>query len=40
MDGMSLLQKLDEMDAELPVILITGHADVQLAVECDAARRL
>jgi two-component system C4-dicarboxylate transport response regulator DctD len=32
-DGMSLLQKLGEMDAELPVILITGHADVQLAVE-------
>ncbi len=37
MDGMTLLQKLNEMDAELPVILITGHADVQLAV--DAMRR-
>ncbi len=33
MDGMSLLQRLNETDAELPVILITGHADVQLAVE-------
>jgi two-component system C4-dicarboxylate transport response regulator DctD len=33
LDGMSLLQKLNEMDSGLPVILITGHADVQLAVE-------
>ncbi len=33
MDGMTLLQRLREIDAELPVILITGHADVQLAVE-------
>ncbi len=33
MDGMSLLQTLNEMDAELPVILVTGHAEVQLAVE-------
>ncbi len=33
MDGMSLLQRLREMDTELPVILITGHAEVQLAVE-------
>ncbi len=33
MDGMSLLQKLAETDRELPVILITGHAEVSLAVE-------
>ena len=33
MDGMSLLQHLAERDPELPVILITGHAEVSLAVE-------
>lgn len=33
MDGMTLLQRLHEVDADLPVILITGHAEVQLAVE-------
>jgi two-component system C4-dicarboxylate transport response regulator DctD len=33
MDGMTLLQRLQDLDADLPVILITGHADVQLAVE-------
>ncbi len=33
MDGMTLLQRLREIDPELPVILITGHAEVQLAVE-------
>lgn len=33
MDGMSVLQRLAELDAELPVILITGHAEVSLAVE-------
>ncbi|MCV3738996.1 sigma-54 dependent transcriptional regulator [Rhizobium sp. TRM96647] len=32
MDGMTLLQRIREMDAELPVILVSGHADVQLAV--------
>lgn len=32
-DGMTLLQTCREMDADLPVVLITGHADVQLAVE-------
>ncbi len=32
MDGMSLLQKIRELDAEIPVILVTGHGDVQLAV--------
>lgn len=32
MDGMTLLQRLHELDAEIPVILVTGHGDVQLAV--------
>ncbi len=33
MDGMSLLERLTVADRELPVILITGHAEVSLAVE-------
>jgi two-component system C4-dicarboxylate transport response regulator DctD len=33
MPGMGLLERLTETDRELPVILITGHADVSLAVE-------
>ncbi len=33
MDGMALMQNLLEIDPELPVVLITGHGDVQLAVE-------
>ncbi len=33
MDGMALLRKLQNIDSALPVILITGHGDVQLAVE-------
>ncbi|MEA3534563.1 sigma-54 dependent transcriptional regulator [Rhizobium sp. CC-YZS058] len=32
MDGMTLLQRVREIDHELPVILVTGHGDVQLAV--------
>ncbi len=32
-DGLALMQQLLEIDAELPVVLITGHGDVQLAVE-------
>lgn len=32
-DGMELLRQLHEQDADLPVILITGHGDVPLAVE-------
>lgn len=32
-DGISLMNELLEIDPELPVILITGHGDVQLAVE-------
>lgn len=33
MDGMSLLTELLTVDAELPVVLITGHGDVLLAVQ-------
>ncbi len=33
MDGMTFLGQVREMDAELPVILITGHGDVPLAVQ-------
>jgi DNA-binding NtrC family response regulator len=33
MDGMALLKRLAGMDATLPVILITGHGDVPMAVE-------
>lgn len=30
--GMALFRRLFEMDSELPVLLITGHADVEMAV--------
>ena len=33
MDGMTFLKKLMGMDSGLPVILITGHGDVPMAVE-------
>ncbi len=33
MDGMTLMQRVRELDAEIPVILVTGHGDVQLAVK-------
>ncbi len=33
MGGMELLKRLHAADASLPVILITGHGDVQMAVE-------
>jgi two-component system C4-dicarboxylate transport response regulator DctD len=33
MDGMSLLEKAVEADADLPVILVTGHGDVATAVK-------
>lgn len=32
-DGMELLQKCVAIDPDLPVILVTGHGDVQLAVQ-------
>jgi two-component system response regulator FixJ len=33
MNGVDLLKKLREIDALLPAIVITGHGDVQMAVE-------
>ena len=33
MDGMTLLQRIREIDHDIPVILVTGHGDVQLAVK-------
>lgn len=33
MDGMELLKRLHTIDSSLPVIMITGHGDVQMAVE-------
>lgn len=33
MNGMVLLERILERDADLPVILITGHGDISLAVE-------
>lgn len=33
MSGVELLRKLREIDAMLPAIVITGHGDVQMAVE-------
>ncbi len=32
-DGMEVLRRAQAMDADLPVIIITGHGDVTLAVE-------
>ena len=33
MSGVDLLRKLNELEIALPVIIMTGHGDVQLAVE-------
>lgn len=33
MDGMTLMQRIREIDPDIPVILVTGHGDVQLAVK-------
>jgi two-component system C4-dicarboxylate transport response regulator DctD len=32
MDGVTLMSRIHELDADIPVILVTGHGDVQLAV--------
>ena len=32
LDGMSFMQRVHDVDPDIPVILITGHGDVQLAV--------
>lgn len=33
-DGVAMLQRVMEIDPDLPVILVTGHGDVDLAVSC------
>lgn len=33
LDGLALLERLREVDADLPVILITGHGDIDMAVQ-------
>ena len=33
MDGLTFLQKVREIDPDLPVILITGHGDIAMAVQ-------
>ncbi|MEL6277538.1 MAG: sigma-54 dependent transcriptional regulator [Pseudomonadota bacterium] len=33
LDGMELMRRVLEIDPEFPVVLVTGHGDVQLAVE-------
>ena len=32
MDGLALMRRCLEVDAEFPVILVTGHGDIDLAV--------
>lgn len=34
MDGIELMRRVLEIDPEFPVILVTGHGDVELAVQC------
>ncbi|WP_299379867.1 sigma-54 dependent transcriptional regulator [uncultured Kiloniella sp.] len=33
MDGLSLLREIKNIDANIPVVLVTGHGDVSMAVE-------
>ena len=33
-DGLQLFQRLRAIDPEIPVILITGHGDIAMAVQC------
>ncbi|MEM6593561.1 MAG: sigma-54 dependent transcriptional regulator [Pseudomonadota bacterium] len=34
MDGIALLEQAQKLDPDLPVIMVTGHGDVDLAVAC------
>ncbi len=34
MDGIKALEKMMEYNADLPVVMISGHGDIQTAVEC------
>jgi len=33
MDGLELMERIDEIDSELPVIFMTAHGDIKIAVE-------
>ena len=33
MDGLDLLQRVGDMDPELPVVLVTGHGDISMAIQ-------
>lgn len=33
MDGINLLSRLHQLDAEMPVLLMSGHADIPIAIE-------
>ena len=33
MDGMRFLRVMQDTDSELPIVMITGHGDIQTAVE-------
>jgi len=33
MDGLALLQRVRDTDADLPVVLITGHGDISMAIQ-------
>lgn len=34
MDGVALLAAVHQIDADIPIVLLTGHGDVELAVRC------
>ena len=34
MDGLELFQRLRDIDPDIPIILITGHGDIAMAVQC------
>jgi DNA-binding NtrC family response regulator len=40
MDGLELLDLVKALDADLPVIMISGHGNIETAVQRDQARRL
>ncbi|MGF1698444.1 sigma-54 dependent transcriptional regulator [Vibrio lamellibrachiae] len=34
MDGVQFLEHLQQLDSDLPVIIISGHADIEMALQC------
>mgnify|MGYP003440776178 FL=1 len=34
MDGIELLAKIKELNADIPVVMISGHGNIETAVEC------